>query len=248
MCALLILSLLCAKPVWSQGDSTKDSSSSSAESQKSAPWHFSLRPYIFLSGLTGSVTAGKITIPINSGFRKLLDNLRVGGFLSFTADKGQWGLYADIEYISLVGAGSGSLDAKLQLDNVIAEADVTYRPGNAPTLKFLAGVRSYSIDQTLIVREEAEYSTNTTVVDPILGAQGAWTMGNRWDFEMRGDIGGFGISSEFTYQLLLVFNWDISHTLSIPFGYRLLGYQIKSGDVWMNTRMSGMVFGLDIRF
>lgn len=203
---------------------------------------------MFLSGLTGSVTAGKVTVPINSSFTVLVDNLRIGGYLSFRADKNKWGIYVDIEYISLVGAGTTRLEAELQLDNLIAEADVAYRPGNAPTLKFLAGVRSYTIDQTLRIQDEPIYNTNTTVVDPILGSQGAWALGDRWAFEMRGDIGGFGIGSEFTYQLLVLFNWNISNTLSIPFGYRLLGYQIKTGGVWMNTRMSGMVLGLDIRF
>jgi hypothetical protein len=131
---------------------------------------------------------------------------------------------------------------------VIAEADVTLRPGQAPTLKFLAGGRVYSIVQTLSIGGEPLPNATTTVIDPIIGAKGEWTLGDRWDFEMRGDIGGFGLSSEFTYQLFASARWDISHTLSLPFGYRILGYQIKTGDVWMDTRMGGLVLGLEFRF
>jgi hypothetical protein len=65
---------------------------------------------------------------------------------------------------------------------------------------------------------------------------------------MRGDIGGFGVGSEFTYQLLTLFRWEISRSLSLPFGYRILGYQIRDENVWMNTRMGGLLLGVDFRF
>lgn len=212
------------------------------------PWRFSLRPYMFLSGLSGSVTADPVTIPINSGFNDLLKNLQIGGFLAFTAEKDRWGIYSDFQYISLLGKGSSSLDAELELDNLIFETDVTYRPASAPTLQFLAGVRIYSIDQRLTIKDQPLQTANTTVVDPILGAHGEWQLGRNWDFELRGDVGGFGISSESTYQVLALFHWKIKPSFSIPFGYRVLGYQIKTGGVRMNTRMSGLVLGLDFRF
>ena len=211
-------------------------------------WRSSIRPYFFLSGISGSVTAEPITIPINNSFGDLLDNVRIGGFIAFTVEKGQWGLYADFQYINLVGQGESSLDAELELDNLIGEVDVTCRPGGAPTLAFLTGLRVYSIDQTLTIGSLSPAKANTTVFDPIVGAQGHWELSDRWDFEIRGDIGGFGVGSEFTYQLLALFSWDISRTFSLPFGYRVLGYQIKDGGIWMNTRMGGLVVGLDIRF
>ena len=40
----------------------------------------------------------------------------------------------------------------------------------------------------------------------------------------------------------------VSDTVDIPFGYRVLGYLIEQDDVQMNTRMSGMMLGVDIRF
>ena len=125
---------------------------------------------------------------------------------------------------------------------------MTFRPSRASTLKFLAGLRVYWVQETLRIEGEPLPEVNTTVIDPILGALGSWELSDRWDFQMRGDIGGFGISSEFTYQLLTLFRWGISDTVSLPFGYRILGYQIQDGNVWMNTRMGGLVVGLDFRF
>jgi hypothetical protein len=219
-----------------------------ADADVKADWQMSLRPYFFLSGLSGSVTAEPVTFPLNSSFSDLLDNLRPSAFVAFTAEKGAWGGYADLQYISLIAEATNVAGTSLELRNVIAEADVTYRPSLAPTLRFLAGARMYSVDQTLTIADQNAVEANTTVVDPILGAVGEWELSRRWAFEVRGDIGGFGAGSEFTHQLLALFHWHMSNTLSLPFGYRVLGYQIKTNDVWMNTRMDGLVVGLDIQF
>jgi hypothetical protein len=210
---------------------------------------FALRPYFFLSGVSGSVTADALTVPINSRFSELLDNVQISAFLAFTARKGRWGAYADLQYISLKGEGRSDTDEVfLELDNIIAEADATLEPAGQPTLRFLAGVRVYSIDQTLSITGVSPATANTTVVDPILGALGRWDLGEDWNFEVRGDIGGFGLGSEFTYQMMVVFQWDVSGTIGIPFGYRVLGYQIQDEDIWMNTRMGGLLLGVDFRF
>ena len=129
----------------------------------------------------------------------------------------------------------------------LMEVDLTYRPSRARTLKFLAGVRMYSVDQTLNIRNLTPAESNTTVVDPIIGAVGVWDLSDAWHFEVRADIGGFGVGSEFTNQLMGLFHWQMTDRLRLPFGYRVLGYQIQSGDVWMNNRMGGVVVGLDIR-
>jgi len=212
-------------------------------------WRFSVQPYFFLSGVAGSVTADPLTFPINSNFSDLLDNVQISAFLAFVAERGRWGTYADIQYVSLKGEGAGDrLPASLELDNLIAEADLTLRPTNAPTLKFLAGMRVYSIDQTLTIGEQEPLTANVTVYDPIVGAVGTWDLSRAWGFFVRGDIGGFGVSSEFTYQMMVQFLWRVSDTIGIPMGYRVLGYQINSGDVVTDTRMAGLVLGLHIRF
>jgi len=245
---VLAAGLLLANPCGAQSSPTEADPGVPAEDSGASEWRFVLRPYMYLSGLSGSITAGPITFPINSSFGDIFDNLRIGGFLGFTAEKGQWGIYSDFQYISLIGESESRFEMELELENVIGEVDATFRPGGDTGLKFLAGVRVYSIDQTLRIRGEPLFKANTTVIDPVVGAHGSWALSNRWHFDMRGDVGGFGVSSEATYQLALYFRWDVSRSVGIPFGYRILGYQIKDDDVWMNTRMSGLVLGLDFRF
>ena len=149
---VLLAGLLAAESVWAQTTTSETSQpAASTVAESTSEWHFSLRPYLFLSGVSGSVTAGPFTFPINSKFSDLLDNARLGAFVAFKAEKSPWGLYADFQYISLVGKSTSALDAELELDNLVAEADVTFRPPRAPTLKFLAGLRVYSIEQSVSI-------------------------------------------------------------------------------------------------
>jgi hypothetical protein len=104
------------------------------------------------------------------------------------------------------------------------------------------------MSQTLTIGNQPELDASTTVVDPILGATGEWSLNDAWKFEVRGDIGGFGVGSEFTYQMMALFHASLGKTFAIPFGYRVLGYKINTGGVSMNVLMTGVVFGLDIMF
>ena len=206
-----------------------------------------IRPYFWLSSVSGSATSAPLTFPINSSFSDLLDNVEIGAFAAVTVEKERWGLYGDFQYISLVGEGTGASGATLELQNVIGEVDAFLRiPAGSGSLKFLGGLRIYSVDETLTPSGQQPIESNTTVYDPILGAVGEWSMGKRWNFEMRADLGGFGVGSEFTNQLSVVFQWQINDKLRLPFGYRVLSYQIQDGNVQMDTRMTGLVFGLDI--
>lgn len=236
---VLLLSMLFATASRAQ-DST-------AAPPDAAPWRVAIRPYFFLAGVSGSVTSGSNTIPINSTFGELLDNVQLSIFTAIGLVKGRWGLYADFQYISLNAEGTGQLGTTVGLENIIVEADATFQPPGASGLRLLAGLRGYRVDQTVNFSGQPPVKATTTVVDPVVGALGAWNLGERWQFEFRGDIGGFGVSSEFTSQLSLVVLYDISQTVSIPLGYRILGYRIKTDDVWMDTGMGGLVVGVDIR-
>ena len=217
-----VAGLLAASPALAQSPASDGPGPTSpVEAVSASQWSVWLRPYFFLSGVSGSVTAAPLTFPINSTFAELVKNVQIGAFVAFSAEKGPWGLYADLQYISLAGEATSAVGARLTLENLIAEADFTFRPAGAPTLRFVAGLRVYSLDETLAITGQPEARASTTVYDPILGAMGQWQLSRRWGFEVRGDIGGFGISSEFTYQMLVQFRAGLSDAVSIPFGYRV---------------------------
>lgn len=244
---LIILVMMVSSGALAQGNDD-ESMILEENSSLSEEWQFSLRPYFYLSGLSGSITVDPLTFPVNSSFSTLLDNVKFGGFISLTAEKGQWGINADFQYINLYGESQSLQNTSFDLKNIIGELDLIFRPELAPTLRFLVGVRAYSVYQNIVLASVPLPEAKTTVVDPVIGAFGNWALHTRWDFELRGDIGGFGVSSEATYQMMGLFRYGLGENTSIPFGYRILGYQIKQEDVRMNTRMMGAFIGFDFRF
>jgi hypothetical protein len=242
----LLLAFALLAPSQAQAQDTAAPSPAAAPGATS--WKVALRPYFYLAGISGAVTAGGNTTPINSTFGDILDNVKLSLFTAVTAEKGRWGVYGDFQYIDLDATGNGPVATTVGLRNIIGEVDATLRPHAAGGLRALLGVRAYEVDQTVTVGANPPIKASTLVVDPIIGALGEWTLGERWEFELRGDIGGFGASSEFTSQMSIVTLYHLSKTVSIPLGYRTLGYRIKKEKVQMDTEMGGLVIGADIRF
>ncbi len=167
-CFLLLIPLLAAPVAAEDIGAAVSMDPSTVDSTTTSTWDFSLRPYLFLSGLSGSVTVDPVTFPINNDFAKIVQRLKLGGFISFTAIKNRWGINADFQYINLYGESSLLRDTAMDLRNVIGEVDLLFRPEVAPTLRFLVGVRVYSITQNVTLLGRAIPEKNTTVVDPIL--------------------------------------------------------------------------------
>jgi hypothetical protein len=55
-------------------------------------------------------------------------------------------------------------------------------------------------------------------------------MGEAWDFRFRGDLGGFGVGSDLSYQIELLFGWHATERFTLAFGWRLLDVDYDSGS------------------
>lgn len=75
-------------------------------------------------------------------------------------------------------------------------------------------------------------------------------LSDRWDLSLRGDIGGFGIGSDFTWQMtaLLGYRFPLfGADATAAIGYRILDQNYDDGFEWDMT-LHGPVLGLGIRF
>lgn len=98
-------------------------------------------------------------------------------------------------------------------------------------------------------------SRNKSWVDPLIGARTIIDLSERWSLTVGGDIGGFGVGSEFAWQAYGVFNyrfdmWGADAALAL--GYRALGQDFEEGEddsrfEW-DIVLFGPVIGLVIHF
>jgi hypothetical protein len=92
----------------------------------------------------------------------------------------------------------------------------------------LAG--TLNIDGLVLSGSEARArSGSVDWVDPFIGARLRWQPAPGEEVSLRGDVGGFGAASKFTWQVLATYNWYLcTHGSLVLDGY--LGYRALSVD------------------
>jgi opacity protein-like surface antigen len=225
-----------------------------ADEEAKAPWTFTAALYLWAAGIEGNVSAGGTTVSIDVPFSELFDDLTGALMGRFGARKGRWGILVDVFWCALEENTSGPVGIRTEVDLFIgeltgsytlvtarspdAEASADEPPKGLFTLDAYAGARVYSvgveITTTLTSSEQDE-----TWVDPIVGFEARY-QARRWLFLARGDVGGFGISSEFAWSVTVGVAYRCSSVFWLGAGYRWLDIDFESGgSAFADFQLSG---------
>jgi len=93
-------------------------------------------------------------------------------------------------------------------------------------------------------------------LDPIVGIRTVWDFAERWNFTLAGNIGGFGIGSDFAWEASGYFGYCFSlwgkDNANLLFGYQALYQDYKKGSgsdrFEFDATMHGPLIGLSIGF
>jgi len=87
-------------------------------------------------------------------------------------------------------------------------------------------------------------------LDPIVGVRWGWDMTDKWKLSLRGDIGGFGLGSDFAWNLVGLIFFKPWKNVAIVGGYRVLALDYEDSDAFsrfeMDTTMHGPILGFNI--
>ena len=98
-------------------------------------WRFGASAYLWLAGTSGVVSQGTLGIPLDDA------DEASGAFLYFEAEKGRWGVSADLNVIETTDVTQiAGATATVDEDNLIGELCATWRPEENSTLQLLAGL------------------------------------------------------------------------------------------------------------
>ena len=122
--------------------------------------------------------------------------------------------------------------------------------------ELIFGVRYTELDGTVEVRTQLfgdfEGDGDESWVDPLVGGRMILPIGQRWQFIGRGDVAGFGIGSDFTWNAVAVFSVKATEMLSFQFGYRAMDIDYDDGDGTdesaFDALLSGPVGAVTFRF
>ena len=219
-------------------------------------WTFVLTPVLWNASVSATLSndGSGGDLPIDPNYRFFtLENLDDYLSLKFEASHGRYGFLFD------------SLRARYQDDtsNTIAsftvgtelgfiKAAVRYQLFDEHKLDLIAGVQNsfLDIDQTLIVGSmpgsTTKYSYDWT--DPLVGLRYQYPISHKWLVWLRGNIGGFNVSTQRIIDLSTDVQYLINSTISLTMGYRYLKIDFKEDDVLYNVTLDGAHIGLGIHF
>jgi opacity protein-like surface antigen len=85
-------------------------------------------------------------------------------------------------------------------------------------------------------------------VDPYIGARIQHPIADRWTLVGYGDIGGFGVGSDFAWQAIAGVNYDFSKSVSGKLGYRYLAVDYDKDGFLYEMDSYGAYLGVGFRF
>jgi hypothetical protein len=140
----------------------------------------------------------------------------------------------------------------MEFDLAMFELAGAYRPNERLDILFGARFVSTDIEIDFDAPATPDVDGGSDWVDPFIGLRAVAPLGESWNFVFRGDIGGFDVGCEFTWNVEMLFAWEATKRSSLVFGYRHLAIE----DEWhrgaetidVSVAMSGPEVGYAFRF
>lgn len=217
--------------------------SSAAGAQGSAPaaipdtttapapgWDCLLEPYLLVPTITGTSGVGGLTADIDAGSGDIFGALDVGAMLYFEVHNPTWAFALDFMYMDLgasAGTRLGSVELDLKQGGVMAMA---YRRV-APWSELMAGVQFNSIECGLTGSGPAgvDLSGTQNWADPYFGLRLTLPRTDRWRFVFMGAIGGFGVGSDFAWQVFPQIGYRFHRHFELTGAFRVLDMKYDNG-------------------
>ena len=222
--------------------------------------------YLWLPGMNGKVGVfgappidvdlTPIDIVSNLGdFLDALDGLYMGaGEVRY----GDFGLAYDIFYLDV--SSTAEIDrtvlkgaADIAFSQVMATILGSYRAIEDENMHvdLLGGIRindvNMSVDLTFDNIPNFTQSDGSTWVDPMFGAKGRMQLSENWYANGTALIGGFGVSSDFVWDVSANLGYQWNNWLDLYAGFRGAGTDYKSGSFIWDVTQYGPVMGASIK-
>ncbi len=202
-------------------------------------WHYLTDLYIMFPNMDGETGKGDLlSVPVDANPGDIFSKLRFAGMIYFEAGTRKWAITSDLVYMNLnqeVTPGTVLHSGTVGAEQFVWEMAALYRI--ASFFEIGAGGRLNNLQTEIDIRrnvlpagtEEAQASGSKTWFDPIIITRFSADINEKWIFQFRGDIGGFGIGSDLTWQLQGYAGYRFSKVFQLSGGYRILSIDYDKG-------------------
>jgi hypothetical protein len=220
-------------------------------------WEHTLAIYMVGSSINGTAGAGPLDVDVDVSFSDILDNFDAGVMFAYRAERGPWAFVADLAYLGLEGDKKslgplGRTRADLEADQLLLAVTMGYALNDRWSA--YGGVRYWDLDADLSLAVAGEELRSASVaddwIDPLVGLRYAAPLGGKWSLIATGDIGGFGVGSDFSWTATALAVYQINRNAHVLFGYRHIDVDYEDGngadrfkwDVWEGGPSAGFAW------
>lgn len=223
-------------------------------------WTISASPYVWFSGLNGNISVPAGSVDFSQSFGDIFQTLKFSAMGLVEARRGNFSILADTLYLNLQqgvpvpgqhGAFSGG-SVRTQSAELQAIGLYTLAEQHAGRFEIGGGVRAWWFNTALTYNPGRlpgrSADSSTSWVDPIFAARGIVRLNESLSFTAYGDVGGFGVGTQFTWQAMGTLDWRINERFSASVGYRHIHIDYERGRATIGIDLSGPIIGASYRF
>lgn len=203
-------------------------------------WNFLTEIYLVFVNMEGETGIGNnLSAPVNAGTSDIFGALKLGGMVYLEANTNKWAITSDFVFMNLekeitptmlISSGTAGTDQYIWELGGLYRINSFWEAGLGSRLTSLAvgldGSRNTFPNNT----EEFSESSSKTFVDPIIITRLSTTIHDKWLLQFRGDVGGFGVGSDLTWQVQAYAGYRFSKLFQITAGYRIISIDYDKGE------------------
>ncbi len=243
----------------SMGGSKTKATMPTKQSAASSGWEFSFAPYLYATGISGTVGARGRVLEVDASFGNVLENLDIGLMGTFEARKGKLIFLSDLVWTKMSAErdtpGGLYSTAKVGVNLFIFDPEVGYRvyESKAGSFDVLGGVRIWSVENNINLTTGLlpgfDVSQRKSWAAPVVGFHGLLNLSPKFFLSTKFDIGGAGIGADLTTQFYGGGGYRITPKIALIGGYRYLQVDYDDSEGFLfDTKMNGLVIGARFNF
>jgi hypothetical protein len=224
--------------------------------EASGGWKQTVFLYGMGAAIDGEAQIGPLRLPVDVSVSDLFDALRFGAMAAYRAENDVWSFEGDVTYMNLGVNQNGPRErvrGELGTDQLTVMATAGRRL--SPHLEGLLSLAYFDLSSDLqvqVLNQRLRARSSADWIDPMFGLAYAVPFAGKWSYSLRGDIGGFGVGSDLTWQVLTAVRRQNTDRFGWYLGYRAIGfdYQDGSGRNYQryNLTQQGPLAGIAISF
>jgi hypothetical protein len=264
--ALLIVLLIWAPMATGEQPANDDFATEASAAANSSPanqpndngWHFTLSPYLYFPGLSGTVGAFGRNASVHASPGDILSHLGLGLMAAGEIQKKRFLIPFDFMWVKLEGDRSTPFNPGVSFINVVVKQTiftpaVGYRVVDQDKLKVDArlGLRYWHLSQNLSFQPSGIFSNSSQSAnwaDVVAGAKFEGELSPKVFVTVLGDAGGGG--ADLDYEVAALLGLKVSRKVILQAGWRYLdvNYRPSSSNLFVyNVHQSGAIAGVTFR-